>query len=100
MGGFDHGPAAPEEREDPADAARRSRYGLVLFAIYLALYIGFVGLNAFAPQAMEITPFAGVNLAILYGFGLIVAALVLALVYAWLCRSNSPAFTAGGKERP
>jgi hypothetical protein len=28
----------------------------------------------------------GVNLAIWYGFGLIGGALVLALIYAWLCR--------------
>jgi uncharacterized membrane protein (DUF485 family) len=41
---------------------------------------------------MEITPLWGVNLAILYGFGLIVAALALALIYAWLCRANAPAF--------
>jgi uncharacterized membrane protein (DUF485 family) len=31
---------------------------------------------------------AGVNLAIVYGMGLIAAALVLALVYAWLCRTH------------
>ena len=30
------------------------------------------------------------NVAILYGFGLIVAALFLALVYAWLCRERKP----------
>ena len=34
---------------------------------------------------MEVTPFAGVNLAILFGFGLIIAALVLALLYGALC---------------
>ena len=37
---------------------------------------------------MEWTPVAGINLAILYGFGLIVAALVLALLYGWLCRAG------------
>jgi uncharacterized membrane protein (DUF485 family) len=43
-------------------------------------------INVFDPRLMETTPFAGVNLAIVYGFGLIIAALLLALVYAWLCR--------------
>jgi uncharacterized membrane protein (DUF485 family) len=66
------------------------RLGLVLFAIYLLLYGGFVLLAAFAPKLMEQTPFAGVNLAVWYGFGLIVAALVLALVYGWICRTNAP----------
>ena len=57
------------------------RIGLVLFWIYVLLYGGFVLVNAFAPEAMESTPIAGVNVAILSGFGLIVAAFVLALVY-------------------
>jgi uncharacterized membrane protein (DUF485 family) len=67
---------------------RVSRIGLVLFAVYLVLYGGFVLLAAFSPQTMEMTPLAGVNLAIWYGFGLIVAALALALVYGWASRSN------------
>jgi uncharacterized membrane protein (DUF485 family) len=58
----------------------------VLFVFYLVFYGGFVLLNAFAPSAMERTPFAGVNLAVLYGLALIAVALVLALFYDWLCR--------------
>jgi uncharacterized membrane protein (DUF485 family) len=72
---------------------RVSRIGLLLFAIYLVLYGGFVLLAAFSPQTMEITPLAGVNLAIWYGFGLIVAALVLALIYGWASRLSN-----GGKK--
>lgn len=60
------------------------RVGFILFGIYLLLYGGFVCLSAFAPETMERTPLAGVNLAILYGFGLIVAAFVLALLYGVL----------------
>ncbi len=67
---------------------RNARVGLVLFVVYLLLYIGFVLLNAFAADVMEMTPIAGVNLAILYGFGLIVTALVLALVYGFLCKDE------------
>ena len=63
--------------------SRNTPLGLALFAVYLLLYGGFVGLSAFSPQTMEATPLWGVNLAVLYGFGLIVAALVLALVYGW-----------------
>lgn len=65
---------------------RNARIGLVLFGVYSLLYGGFVLLNAFSPDTMEITPVAGINLAILYGFGLIVVALILALVYGWLCK--------------
>ena len=64
---------------------RNARIGLVLFAAYLVLYGGFVFINAFAPGMMESTPVAGVNLAILYGFGLIIAAFVMAMIYGVLC---------------
>jgi uncharacterized membrane protein (DUF485 family) len=69
---------------------RNARIGMVLFGVYLLLYGGFVLINAFSPSTMEMTPIAGVNLAILYGFGLIVAALLLALLYGWLCRETAP----------
>jgi len=69
-----------------AASPRRTRLGLWLFATYLALYSGFMALNAVAPERMEQTPWAGVNVAILYGMGLIFAAFVLAIMYEALCR--------------
>ena len=65
---------------------RPPRIGIWLFFIYVVLYAGFMVLNAFAPQRMAQAPFGGINLAILYGLGLIVAAVVLALLYVILCR--------------
>ena len=67
---------------------RDARMGIVLFAVYLVLYGGFVLINTFSPETMEATPIAGINVAILYGFGLIIAAFVMALVYGVLCDSN------------
>ena len=46
-------------------------------------------MNAFAPGVMQRDSVAGVNLAVLCGFGLIVAAFVLALVYGFLCRHQA-----------
>lgn len=89
MAHFEHGSAHPQEIEDEVEVARRSRIALRLFVFYCAFYGGFVLLNAFAPKVME-TTFGGVNLAIWYGFGLIGGALVMALLYAWLCREPSP----------
>ena len=81
--------ATPQTSEgiSEADAARNARYGLILFAVYSLLYGTFMALTAFAPQVMEIVVLGGLNLAVLYGLGLIVAAFLLALVYAWLCRA-------------
>lgn len=65
-----------------------ARVGLILFAVYLSLYGGFIGLSAFAREAMaRPVPFVGgVNLAVVYGFVLIVMAFVLAIVYMFLCK--------------
>ena len=89
MAGFGHGAEHPKEVEDPVLAARNARYGMVLFLVYLAIYAGFVGLNAVRPDMMELTPAFGLNLAIIYGLALIVIAMALALVYCWLCRARS-----------
>ena len=75
-----------------------ARLGLILFTFYSLLYGAFVLLNAFAPSAMEATPLAGVNLAIWFGFGLIITALALALAYGWLCRASASA-KADGEDK-
>ena len=48
-----------------------------------------MGLNAFAPHKMAEAPFGGINLAVLYGLLLIVAAFLLALVYVFLVRNRA-----------
>lgn len=72
-------------------SSQTTRTGLILFAVYLLLYGGFMLLNTFAPDAMEMLILPGINLAVAYGIGLIVAAFVLALWYGWLCRDKAGA---------
>jgi uncharacterized membrane protein (DUF485 family) len=69
---------------------RNARYGLVLFGIYVVLYAGFIFLAVFRPDVMESRALAAVNVAILYGMGLIGGALLLALLYMALCRPPAP----------
>jgi uncharacterized membrane protein (DUF485 family) len=83
----------PPGPDVPVGWSHNARLGLVLFLVYLLFYGGFVGLATFAPNALARPALAGVNLAVVYGFGLIVAALVLALVYMLLCRAEAPAVT-------
>ncbi|TWT79934.1 hypothetical protein CA13_13450 [Planctomycetes bacterium CA13] len=85
-------PPSPERRFN-------SRLGLILFAVYLVLYLGFVLTNALQPSAMETIIVLGLNLAIVYGFALIVAAIFLALLYGLLCRKEIPNATAN-TDRP
>ncbi|MEZ6114123.1 MAG: DUF485 domain-containing protein [Pirellulaceae bacterium] len=96
MVGMDHKPASAEVH-DPATSARNARIGLMLFAVYLSLYGGFVGVNAFAPQRMEQIVWGGLNVAVLYGFALILSAFVLSLVYGWLVRNPVGGGSRDGK---
>ena len=70
--------------------ARNSRIGLILFFIYLLLYGGFVFLIALRPDSMDLQPIAGINLAIVYGFVLIVGAFLMAVLYGLLCKTDPP----------
>ena len=69
---------------------QHSRLGLLLFLIYLLLYGGFVLINTFRPDWMQVQPLNGVNLAIVYGFGLILAAFLLALIYGLFSHDEPP----------
>lgn len=89
MAGLDHGSTHPREIEDPRIAARNARYGMVLFLVYTAIYSTYVVLSAFFPATMQATPLLGLNVALLFGFSLIVGAMVLAVVYSWLCRGTA-----------
>jgi uncharacterized membrane protein (DUF485 family) len=89
--------AAAENDDHPQVSAANARAGLWLFFVYLAFYAGFMGLAAFAPQAMGVPVLAGVNLAITYGMGLIGGAFVIAAVYMWACGRNARRFHAEGR---
>jgi uncharacterized membrane protein (DUF485 family) len=56
-----------------------------MFLVYAVIYVGFVAVNVISPLTMEKTVMLGLNLAVVYGFGLIIIALVLALVYNRAC---------------
>lgn len=79
--------------------SRNARLGLVLFTVYLLLYGGFMTLNVMNPKMMAEPAMFGLNLAILYGFGLIIAALVLALLYMALCKPEVKAASEKGDAK-
>ena len=62
------------------------RIALWLFVLYLAVYVGFMALSAFAPQTMAATPLAGLPLSLVYGFALIGLAFVFAGIYLRVTR--------------
>lgn len=64
---------------------QKSKLGVRLFFIYLFCYAGFVILGVFKYELLATTVFAGLNLAIAYGIGLIIFAVVLGVIYNYYC---------------
>ena len=78
-----HG-AAQDSGHDPSSAVKM-RLGVRMFLLYGLVYAGFVVINVVRPTLMEVRLLFGLNLATVYGFGLICSALLLALVYNRKC---------------
>jgi uncharacterized membrane protein (DUF485 family) len=79
-----HEPAPQELGEDHA-AEYKARNGLILFGVYSLIYLGFVLINLISPQLMAAEILGGINLAVLYGFGLILLAIVMGVIYNAMC---------------
>jgi len=94
-----HGPAS--QWQEDSSSKYKMKLGVVMFLIYAAVYAGFVILNVFRPVLMEVPVLAGMNLAAVYGFGLIIFALVLALIYNSFCakKEKEPPQASAGKGK-
>lgn len=85
-----HEPATPAGN-DPA-GPYKIQLGIWMFVFYSLFYASFVAINLINPLAMATIVFAGLNLATVYGFSLIIVALIEALIYDWLCRRKEGYF--------
>ena len=94
-----HEPAANSQGLDPA-MAYKTRLGVWMFANYAIIYAVFVAINLIDPAMMEAPVLWGLNLAVIYGLGLIVAALVMAVVYNWMCLAAEKRLEALAAEKP
>lgn len=78
-----HEPASPTGKDLAGEY--KMRLGIWMFAFYALFYASFVAINLMAPHWMGLIIIGGLNLATVYGFALIIVALVEALVYDALC---------------
>lgn len=92
-----HEPAA-QSAKDPASTFK-TYIGVRMFWFYCFIYTGFVIINLVQPTLMEATVFMGLNLAVFYGFFLIVFALILALIYNHLATSKEAELHIPDPER-
>lgn len=79
---MDHGPASEWKVEK--SESFKTKLGLLMFAIYTPIYFVFIIIAVTNPKAMAMNV-GSLNLAITYGFGLIIFAMLQALLYNWLC---------------
>ena len=67
---------------------------------FLCLFLcRFVAINLISPLTMSTIVFAGLNLATVYGFALIIGALIEALIYDALCRRKEAEFARAEKQQ-
>lgn len=71
--------------EKEALTRRKSALGIRLFFVYLVLYAGFVAIGVFQYELLAVRVPGGLNLALAYGIGLIVFAVILGIVYNYYC---------------
>ncbi len=86
MAGLDFKGSGEREKEDAGVVAHNTKLGVWLFLVYVLVYGGFIALAAFRPDVMKQPLILGINVAVVYGFTLIVSALAIALVYMKTCR--------------
>jgi uncharacterized membrane protein (DUF485 family) len=90
-----HGPAT-EWKEDKSEGYK-SKLGLIMFAIYVVLYLAFILIAVISPKSLGVD-IGSLNLAIVYGFGLIVFAIIQAVIYNVLCSRHEKMHTESGHE--
>lgn len=73
-----HGPST-EWKKDNATSIKEL-LGIWLFIMYLIVYTAFIVINVVSPKFMS-TDLGSINVAIAYGMGLIILAIILAFAY-------------------
>lgn len=64
---------------------KKSKLGIKFFFLYLLFYSAFVIIGVLNYELFAIEVFRGINLAVIYGFGLIIFAVLLGILYNFLC---------------
>jgi uncharacterized membrane protein (DUF485 family) len=82
---MDHGPSTEWKVEK--SGSYKSKLGLIMFAVFTPIYLAFVVISVVSPSFMA-TDVGSLNLSIVSGFGIIILAVILAIVYNMLCSAR------------
>ncbi len=64
---------------------KKSRLGIILFLVYAAVYTGYAYIGVAHTELLSVKAIGNVNLSIVYGFGIILLAIVMGFVYSLIC---------------
>ena len=81
-----HEPAAQSGKD--YGTAYKTRLGVIMFVIYAIIYAGFIAINLIDADLTEKIIFQGLNIAVVYGYSLIILALIMAGIYNHMCTSE------------
>lgn len=73
------------EPETDNASEKKASLGIKFFFLYLFFYAGFVAIGVLNYELLAVEVFKGINLAVFYGIGLIVFAVLLGILYNYLC---------------
>ena len=85
---MEHGPST--EWEVDKSQGFKTKLGLIMMSIFAVVYFVFIVIAVTNPQLMA-KDIGSLNLAIVYGFAIIITAIVMALVYNYLCSRREKA---------
>lgn len=79
---MEHGPAT--ELQEEASQSFKTRVGLNMYAIFAPVYLAFILVAVISPKSMAMDV-GSLNLAIVFGFAIIILAIIQALIYNLIC---------------
>ena len=91
-----HNAAAVPEQDNALK--KKARLGVIFFFIYLFFYGGFVAIGVLNYELLAISVIGGINLALFYGIGLIVFAVLLGILYNFYCSRYEDALNSSEKN--
>ena len=79
---MEHGP--PTEWQEDKSEGFKTKLGLIMVAFFTIVYFAFIILAVTNPQVMA-NDVGSLNVAVVYGFGIIILAIIQSLIYNFVC---------------